>query len=132
MPVMFPTDEEIAYAVNRAIAYRRDQARRKPEYCLASDAALQERITGYATRPEPYGVGWWIVGVLVDDTDLEHNEYSIVMVPGQRMLRTTPRNDVVPPAPPKRSRTYFSGATKRWEIDPDVPEDGDLADYQAG
>lgn len=132
MQSLYPTVEEIAHAVARAIDHRRAQARRKPEYCLYSEAALAERITGYAIRPEAYGIGWWIVGVLVDDTDLEHNEYSIILVPGQRMLRTTPRYYVEPPKRQRPLRVYFSGATKRWEINPDVPDDGELPDFQAG
>ena len=42
MQILYPTVEEIAYAVKRAIDYRRDQARRRPEYCLFSEAALAE------------------------------------------------------------------------------------------
>jgi len=129
MSFLYPTPEEIDAAVAWAISERQALVRQKPEGLLLSESALQERVSGYATKPEPWGIGWWIVGVLVDTTDRECNEYSIITVPGASMLRTRPRYEAIQREPPKPSRWYFSGATKRWEINPNVPNDGDPADF---
>lgn len=126
MPVLFPTTEEISQAISRAVDHRRAQARRNPRWTLASVAALHERITAYPVKPEAHGFGWWLVGVLVDETDPEWSEYSIMVVPGAATLRTARRYYAEAPVHPKPSRMYYSGATKRWEINPNIPEDPDL------
>lgn len=126
MPASYPAAEEVEYAVKRSVEVHQRRAQRKPEYCYYTESAIQELVSGYAIRPEPFGIGWWVVGILVDDSILECPEHFIIMVPGAKLLRTTPRYpNVEPPKPPKPSHWYFSGETKRWEINPDVPDDGE-------
>lgn len=132
MSFLFPTPEEVAAAVAWAIDERRMRVRSTPRGLLLSESALQERISGYAIRPEPCGIGWWIVGVLVDATDVQCSEYSILTVQGGMLLRTKPRYQVEPPKAPKPSRWYFSGATKRWELNPDLPGDEHPPDFIPG
>lgn len=129
MSFLYPTPEEISAAIAWAVKERQERIRLRPDGLLLSAAALEERVSGYPTKPEPHGIGWWIVGVLVDTTDQECNEYSIITVPGASMLRTRPRYEAVQREPPKPSRWYFSGATKRWEINPNVADDDDLTDF---
>lgn len=123
--MLYPTPEEIASAVAWAIDARRRKVRKTPVGLLLSESALAERVDGYAIKPVPHGIGWWEVGVLVDTTDLECGEYLIVMVSGAPLRRTMPRYPVDAPEPPKPSRWYFSGETNRWEINPNVPDDGE-------
>jgi hypothetical protein len=125
MSLLYPTPEDITAAIDWAIAERRTRARRTATGMLLTESALHERVSGYAIRPEPYGIGWWIVGVLVDTTDVECHEYSIITVPGGAMARTKPRYESQQAEVPKPSRWYFSGTTKRWECNPDVPGDND-------
>lgn len=146
MPASYPSPEEVDRAVERSIEVHQRRARRKPEFCFYTDAAMEEVVSGYAIQPEPFGIGWWVVGILVDTSIYECPEHFIIMVPGHQLLRTTPRYEVVElPRPPKPSRWYFSGATKRWEINPDIldeedpepsppdlPDNEDMPGYRSG
>lgn len=125
MAILYPTPEEVEAAIAWAVDVRRARVRRKPEGLLLSEAALAERVSAYAIKPQPHGIGWWVVGILVDTTDPDHSEYEILMASGTPLLRTTPRYPVEPRKPAKPSRWYFSGERKRWEVNPNVPDDGE-------
>ena len=96
----YPTLEESAPAVAKAVAARRARHRADPLHAGLTTAAIAERVTGITLPPRGGRDGWWLVGRVLDE--LVDAEFSVWYMPGPRRIGLSQRDRPVTstPAPP--------------------------------
>jgi hypothetical protein len=110
----YPTIEESAIAVVKAVASRRARHRADPTYTGLTTAAIAERVTGITLPPRSGRDGWWLVGRVLDE--LVDAEFSVWYVPGPRRIGLSRRDRTVTPAPapPLDRPYYYDGLRRKW------------------
>ena len=110
----YPTLEESAIAVVKAVAARRARHRADPTYTGLTTAAIAERVTGITLPPRSGRDGWWLVGRVLDE--LLDAEFSVWYMPGPRRIGLSRRDRAVPatPAPPLDRPYYYDGLRRKW------------------
>ena len=110
----YPTIEESAIAVVKAVASRRARHRADPAHTGLTTAAIAERVTGITLPPRSGRDGWWLVGRVLDE--LVDAEFSVWYVPGPRRIGLSRRDRTVTPTPtPPRDRPYYyDGLRRKW------------------
>jgi hypothetical protein len=110
----YPTIEESAIAVVKAVAARRARHRADPTHTGLTTAAIAERVTGITLPPRVGRDGWWLVGRVLDE--LVDAEFSVWYMPGARRIGLSQRDRPVasPPAPPLDRPYYYDGLRRKW------------------
>jgi hypothetical protein len=126
----YPTIEESATAVAKAVAVRRARHRADPTHTGLTTAAIAERVTGITLPPRGGRDGWWLVGRVLDE--LVDAEFSVWYMPGPRRIGLSQRDrpgTSIPASPPDRPY-YYDGLRRKWIdsatgatiVDPNAPE----------
>jgi hypothetical protein len=110
----YPTIEESAIAVVKAIAARRARHRADPTHAGLTAAAIAERVTGITLPPRSGRDGWWLVGRVLDE--LADAEFSVWYMPGPRRIGLSRRDPPVTstPTPPVDRPYYYDGLRRKW------------------
>ena len=125
----YPTLDESAIAVVKAVAARRARHRADPTHSGLTTAAIAERVTGITLPPRAGRDGWWLVGRVLDE--LEDAEFSVWFDPQRRRIGLSRRERPVTslPAPQPDRPYYYDGLRRKWIdaatgaaiADPDAP-----------
>jgi hypothetical protein len=125
----YPTLDESAIAVVKAVAARRARHRADPDHTGLTTAAIAERVTGITLPPRGGRDGWWLVGRVLDE--LVDAEFSVWYMPGPRRIGLSQRDRPVTslPTPPLDRPYYYDGLRRKWIdaatgaafADPDAP-----------
>src|SRR3954447_15939084 len=78
----YPTIEESAIAVVKAVAARRARHRADPAHTGLTTAAIAERVTGITLPPRSGRDGWWLVGRM--SNELVDAEFNGWYMPGEQ------------------------------------------------
>ncbi len=110
----YPTIEESAIAVVKAVAARRARHRADPTHTGLTTAAIAERVTGITLPPRSGCDDWWLVGRVLDE--LADVEFSVWYMPGPRRIGLSRRERPVTsmPAPPLDRPYYYDGLRRKW------------------
>jgi hypothetical protein len=110
----YPTIEESAIAVVKAIAARRARHRADPTHAGLTTAAIAERVTGITLPPRSGRDGWWLVGRVLDE--LADAEFSVWYMPGVRRIGLSRRDRSVASTPtsPVDRPYYYDGLRRKW------------------
>ena len=110
----YPSIEESAIAVVKAVAARRARHRADPTHAGLTTAAIAERVTGITLPPRSGRDGWWLVGRVLDE--LVDAEFSVWYMPGPRRIGLSRRDRPVAstPAPPLDRPYYYDGLRRKW------------------
>ena len=110
----YPTIEESATAVVKAVAARRARHRADPTHTGLTTAAIAERVTGITLPPRVGRDGWWLVGRVLDE--LADAEFSVWYMPGPRRIGLSRRDRPLtsPPALPVDRPYYYDGLRRKW------------------
>jgi hypothetical protein len=110
----YPTLDESAIAVVKAVAARRARHRADPTHTGLTTAAIAERVTGITLPPRAGRNGWWLVGRVLDE--LADAEFSVWYIPGSRRIGLSRRDRPVAstPAPPLDRPYYYDGLRRKW------------------
>ena len=114
MSELYPTIEESAMAVVKAVAARRARHRVDPTHTGLTTAAIAERVTGITLPPRSGRDGWWLVGRVLDE--LVDAEFSVWYMPGPRRIGLSRRDRAITPmpAPPLDRPHYYDGLRRKW------------------
>ena len=110
----YPTIEESAIAVVKAVAARRARHRADPTHTGLTTAAIAERVTGITLPPRSGRDGWWLVGRVLDE--LMDAEFSVWYMPGPRRIGLSQRDRPVTSTPttPLNRSYYYDGLRRKW------------------
>ncbi len=110
----YPTIEESATAVVKAVAARRARHRADHTHTGLTTAAIAERVTGITLPARGGRDGWWLVGRVLDE--LADAEFSVWYMPGLRRIGLSRRERPVTstPAPPLDRPYYYDGLRRKW------------------
>jgi hypothetical protein len=110
----YPTLDESATAVVKAVAARRARHRADPTHTGLTAAAIAERVTGITLPPRAGRDGWWLVGRVLDE--LVDAEFSVWYMPGPRRIGLSQRDRPVTstPVPALDRPYYYDGLRRKW------------------
>src|ERR687894_176923 len=110
----YPTIEESAIAVVKAVAVRGARHRADPTHTGLTTAAIAERVTGITLPPRSGRDGWWLVGRVLDE--LVDAEFSVWYMPDPRRIGLSRRDRPVTstPTPPLDRPYYYDGLRRKW------------------
>src|SRR5215217_8028593 len=110
----YPTIEESATAVVKAVAARRARHRADPTHTGLTAAAIAERVTGITLPPRSGRDGWWLVGRVLDE--VADAEFSVWYMPGRQRIGLSQRDQAVgaPSALSVDCPYYYDGLRRKW------------------